>query len=47
MAGVPALGRFGPERTMGPLAELRPMARRVNAALAVGGGVILVLASRL
>jgi hypothetical protein len=47
MALIPVLRRFGPERTMGLLAELRPMARRVNAALAVGGGVILVLASRL
>lgn len=47
MALLPALGRFGPERTMGLLTRLRPLARRANAALAVGGGVVLVLVSRL
>ena len=46
MALLPVLGRFDPERTMGLMETLRPSARRVNAALVVVGGVILVLASR-
>ena len=47
MAMIPALGRFGPERTMGLLSELRPLARRVNTGLAIGGGLLLVAASGL
>lgn len=46
MALVPVLGRFGPERTMELLTRFRPLARRANVALAAGGGLALVLASR-
>jgi hypothetical protein len=43
---LPLLGRFDPGRTMGLLQTLRPVARRLNAALIVAGGLILVLAGR-
>ena len=46
MAMAPVLVRFAPERTMGLMEGLRPLARRANAALIVGGGLLLVLASR-
>lgn len=46
VALVPVLRRFGPERTMGLMETLRPAARWANRALVVGGGVVLVLASR-
>ena len=46
MALVPVLGRFAPDRTMGLMETLRPLARRANAMLIVGGGLLLVLASR-
>ena len=43
---LPLLGRFDPGRTMGLLETLRPVARRLNAALVVAGGLVLVLVSR-
>jgi hypothetical protein len=43
---LPLLGRHDPGRTMGLLETLRPAARRLNAALVVAGGLILVLAGR-
>jgi hypothetical protein len=43
---LPLLGRFDPGRTMGLLETLRPAARRLNAALIVAGGLVLVLAGR-
>src|SRR5215207_40927 len=43
---LPLLGRFDPGRTMGLLETLRPAARRLNAALIVAGGFVLVLAGR-
>ena len=43
---LPLLGRLDPGRTMGLLETLRPVARRLNAALIVAGGLVLVLASR-
>ncbi len=42
---LPVLGRAGPERTMDLLEVLRPLAGRLNAALVVAGGLILVLTS--
>ena len=42
---VPLLRRLEPTRTMGLLETLRPLARRLNVALVVGGGLILVLVS--
>jgi hypothetical protein len=43
---LPLLGRLDPGRTMGLLETLRPVARRLNAALIVAGGLVLVLAGR-
>jgi len=43
---VPLLARLEPGRTMGLLETLRPAARRLNAALIVAGGLVLVLAGR-
>jgi hypothetical protein len=43
---LPLLGRLGPGRTMGLLETLRPAARRLNAALIVASGLVLVLAGR-
>ena len=43
---LPLLGRLEPGRTMGLLETLRPAARRLNAALIVAGGVVLVFAGR-
>jgi hypothetical protein len=43
---LPLLGRLDPGRTMGLLETLRPVARRLNAALIVAGGFILVLIGR-
>ena len=43
---LPLLGRLEPGRTMGLLETLRPSARRLNAALIVAGGLVLVLVSR-
>jgi hypothetical protein len=43
---LPLLGRLDPRRTMGLLETLRPAARRLNAAIIVGGGLILVLVGR-
>jgi hypothetical protein len=43
---LPLLGRLDPGRTMGLLETLRPVARRLNAALIVVGGLVLVLAGR-
>ena len=43
---LPLLGRLDPGRTMGLLETLRPSARRLNAALIVAGGLILVLVGR-
>ena len=43
---LPLLGRLDPERTMGLLETCRPLARRLNAALVVASGIVLVLASR-
>jgi hypothetical protein len=46
MALLPLLGQLDPGRTMGLLETLRPVARRLNAALILAGGLILVLVSR-
>ena len=43
---LPLLGRFDPGRTMGLLETFRPVARRLNAALVVVGGLVLVLVGR-
>jgi hypothetical protein len=43
---LPLLGQLDPGRTMSLLETLRPAARRLNAALVVAGGLVLVLASR-
>jgi hypothetical protein len=43
---LPMLGRFDPGRTMSLLETLRPIAHRLNAALIVAGGFVLVLAGR-
>ncbi len=43
---LPLLGQLDPGRTMGLLETLRPAAHRLNAALIVAGGLVLVLASR-
>ena len=43
---LPLLARFDPGRTMGLLETLRPGARRLNAALVVAGGLVLVLVGR-
>ena len=43
---LPLLGRLDPGRTMGLLETLRPVARRLNVALIVAGGLLLVLVSR-
>jgi hypothetical protein len=43
---LPLLGRLDPGRTMGLLETLRPVARRLNAALIIAGGLVLVLVSR-
>jgi hypothetical protein len=43
---LPLLGRLEPGRTMGLLETLRPAARRLNAALIVAGGLLLVLVGR-
>jgi hypothetical protein len=43
---LPLLGRLDPGRTMGLLETLRPVARRLNAALIIAGGLVLVLAGR-
>ena len=43
---LPMLGQLDPGRTMGLLETLRPVARRLNAALIVAGGLLLVLVSR-
>jgi hypothetical protein len=43
---LPLLGRLDPGRTMGLLETLRPVARLLNAALIVAGGLVLVLAGR-
>ena len=42
---LPVARRLGIEGTMDLLETLRPHARRLNAALVVGGGLVLVLAS--
>src|SRR5215216_5151191 len=43
---LPLLGRLEPGRTMNLLETLRPVTRRLNAALIVAGGLVLVLVSR-
>jgi hypothetical protein len=43
---LPLLRRLDPGQTMGLLETLRPAARRLNAALIVAGGIVLVLAGR-
>ena len=43
---LPLLGPLDPGQTMGLLETLRPVARRLNAALIVAGGLVLVLAGR-
>jgi hypothetical protein len=43
---LPLLGQLDPSRTLSLLETLRPAARRLNAALVVAGGLVLVLASR-
>jgi hypothetical protein len=43
---LPLLRRLDPTRTMGLLETLRPVARHLNAALVVAGGLVLVLAGR-
>jgi hypothetical protein len=43
---LPLLGRLDPGRTMGLLETLRPAARRLNAALIVAGGIVLIFAGR-
>jgi len=43
---LPLLGRLDPGRTMNLLEMLRPAARRLNAALIVAGGFVLVFVSR-
>ena len=43
---LPLLGRLDPGRTMGLLETLRPVASRLNMALIVGGGLILVFVTR-
>ena len=43
---LPLLVRLDPGRTMGLLETLRPVARRLNAALIVAGGLVLVLVGR-
>ena len=43
---LPLLVRLDPGRTMGLLETLRPGARRLNAALIVAGGLVLVLVGR-
>jgi hypothetical protein len=43
---LPLLGHLDPGRTMGLLETLRPVARRLNAALIVAGGLVLVIVSR-
>ena len=43
---LPLLGRLDPGRTMGLLESLRPTVRRLNAALIVTGGLILILTGR-
>lgn len=45
MALVPVVARYEPDRTMWLLERLRPLARRMNVALVVAGGVLLVAAS--
>jgi hypothetical protein len=43
---LPLLGELDPGRTMGLLETLRPAARRLNAALIVVGGLVLLMAVR-
>ena len=43
---LPLINHFDPGRTMRLLETLRPAARRLNAALIVAGGLLLVLVSR-
>jgi hypothetical protein len=43
---LPLLVRLDPGRTMGLLETLRPVTRRLNAALIVAGGLVLVLVGR-
>jgi hypothetical protein len=43
---LPLLGELDPGRTMRLLESLRPAARRLNAAIIVAGGFLLVLAGR-
>jgi hypothetical protein len=43
---LPLLGRLDPGRTMNLLEMLRPAARRLNAALIIAGGLVLVFISR-
>ena len=43
---LPLLGRLAPGQTMDLLETLRPVARRLNAALILAGGLILVLVGR-
>ncbi len=43
---LPLLTRLDPGRTMGLLETLRPGARRLNAALIIAGGLVLVLVGR-
>jgi hypothetical protein len=43
---LPLLGQLDPGRTMGLLETLRPVARRLNAALIVAGGLVLLLTGR-
>ena len=43
---LPLLGRLDPRQTMGLLETLRPAVRRLNAALIVAGGLVLVLVGR-
>ena len=43
---LPLLTRLEPGRTMGLLETLRPTARRLNAALIVAGGLVLLLVGR-
>jgi hypothetical protein len=43
---LPFLAQFAPSQTMDLLESLRPAARRLNAALIVAGGLVLVLVGR-
>ena len=43
LALLPLLCGWGPEATMALLPRLRPAAQRLNALVAVGGGLLLVV----